>query len=219
MNNVRVTILGSGDAFSAGGRLQSSALVESPEAALLLDCGATVLPALRGLNLSAERIDQVFLSHVHGDHFAGLPFLFLHYLYIEPRVRPLVIIGPPGVEARVRTLFATMYADTAAEPLPFQLDFIEMLPGERMCHNDMELVPFPARHQDHPVSLGCDLIAGGAASSTPATPAGRTTSPRAPGGPTSSCASAPISTPEATPTSTTPASGSTATASAPAASS
>lgn len=161
MKNVRVTILGSGDAFSAGGRLQSSALVESPETALLLDCGATILPALNGLGVSAERIDQVFLSHIHGDHFAGLPFLFLHYLYIEPRIRPLVIIGPPGVEARARTLFATMYPDTAAEPLPFQLDFIEMLPGERICHKDTELVPIPARHQEHPLSLGCDLIAGG----------------------------------------------------------
>ncbi|MDI9612883.1 MAG: MBL fold metallo-hydrolase [Acidobacteriota bacterium] len=161
MNGARVTILGSGDAFSAGGRLQSSALVQSPRATLLLDCGATILPALNRLGLSADRIDQVFVSHIHGDHFAGLPFLFLHYLYIEPRDRPLVIIGPPGVEARARTLFAAMYADTAAEPLPFRLDFIEMVPGERIRHQDTELAPIAVRHQDHSVSLGCDLAAGG----------------------------------------------------------
>ena len=40
-------------------------------------------------------------------------------------------------------------------------DAIGMLPGERICHKDTELVPIPARHQEHPLSLGCDLIAGG----------------------------------------------------------
>ena len=88
-----------------GGRHMVAYLIESPEGSLLLDCGSTILASLNRHGLSAEQIDTVLLSHFHGDHFGGLPFLFLHYLYIEPRVRPLRIVGPPGVEDRVRLAF------------------------------------------------------------------------------------------------------------------
>ena len=105
MKSTCVTFLGTGDAFSAGGRHMAAYLIESPEGSLLLDCGPTILASLNRHGLSAEPIDAVLLSHFHGDHFGGLPFLFLHYLYIEPRSRPLKIVGPPEVEDRVMDAF------------------------------------------------------------------------------------------------------------------
>ena len=154
---IRVNFLGSGDAYSAGGRHQSAYLIESPECTLLLDCGATILAALNQHSISAEPIDGIFLSHIHGDHVAGLPFLFLHYLYIEPRTRPLTIFGPPGVESSVRRIFEAMYADSAAEPLPFALEFVEVHPGKLFRVKSAQIVPFQTLHQKQPISLGWDI--------------------------------------------------------------
>jgi len=161
MNKIRITCLGSGDAFCSGGRRMSGYFIETPESALLLDCGPTVLEALNGLNLSAAPLDMVFLSHLHGDHFVGMPFLFLHYMYVEPRTRPLQIAGSPGTESRVRSLFELIYTDTAAESLPFDLRFTEAIPGAAIEMKDIRIIPFPAPHQASPPSLGCEIIACG----------------------------------------------------------
>ena len=161
MNKVRITCLGSGDAFSSGGRRMSGYFIETPESALLLDCGPTVLEAFRSLRLSAASLDMVFLSHLHGDHFGGMPFLFLHYMYIEPRTQPLRIAGSPGTESRVRSLFELTYTDTAAEGLPFDLSFIDAVPYAAIETKDIRITPFPVPHQASPQSLGCEIIAGG----------------------------------------------------------
>jgi ribonuclease BN (tRNA processing enzyme) len=161
MSSARVVFLGTGDAFSAGGRCQAAYLTGSPENSLLLDCGATVLVSLQRNKLSAEPIDIIFLSHLHGDHIAGLPFLFLHYIYIEPRSRPLKIIGPPGVESRVMALFSAMYADTAAEPLPYPLEFVEARHQRQLGFGNIRINPFLVPHLGHPLSFGCEVEAGG----------------------------------------------------------
>jgi ribonuclease BN (tRNA processing enzyme) len=85
MEPVRVDILGSGNAFSDGGRHHSAYLIKSSQGSLLLDCGPTTLASMKRLNLLTEPINQVLLSHLHGDHTAGLPFFLLEYIYIEPR--------------------------------------------------------------------------------------------------------------------------------------
>jgi ribonuclease BN (tRNA processing enzyme) len=161
MQTTRVIFLGTGDAFSAEGRHQAAYLIEAPETTLLLDCGSTTLASLKRYSLPAEPIDTIFLSHLHGDHFAGLPFLFLQYAYLEPRSRPLRIIGPPEVEGRVRMLFKATYADTATEPLPYSLEFIEMRQGRQFCYKGVRINPFPVPHQEHPASFGCEIEVGG----------------------------------------------------------
>jgi ribonuclease BN (tRNA processing enzyme) len=161
MSVIQVIFLGTGDAFSAGGRHQAAYLVKSPGCTLLLDCGATILASLNKQSLSAEPIDAIFLSHIHGDHFAGLPFLFLHYIYVEPRIRPLTIFGPPGVDSSVRRIFEAMYADSAAEPLPFALEFVEVHAGEPICFKSAQVIPFQTLHQERPISLGFEIMVEG----------------------------------------------------------
>mgnify|MGYP001385526301 CR=1 FL=1 len=56
------------------------------------------------MNLSPLEIDAVALSHFHGDHIAGVPFLLLDYLYQHERQTPLEILGPPGVADCVGSL-------------------------------------------------------------------------------------------------------------------
>ena len=158
MSTIEVIFLGTGDAFSAGGRHQAAYLIRNPECTLLLDCGATILASLNKHSLSAEPIDAIFLSHIHGDHFGGLPFLFLHYLYVEPRTKPLTILGPPGVELSVHRIFEAMYADSAAEPLPFALEFVEVHAGKPVRIKNMQIVPFATVHQERSISLGCEIL-------------------------------------------------------------
>src|SRR5690242_19473252 len=99
---VKVTVLGCGDAFGAGGRLHSAYLVQTPESTFLVDCGPTILQALKRLRLDPGCIDFVVLSHLHGDHFAGLPFLFMEYRYEAPRTRPLAVYGPRDIARRTQ---------------------------------------------------------------------------------------------------------------------
>ena len=65
------------------------------EERFLIDCGATALVAMRRFGIGPGCIDAVFLSHLHGDHFGGLPFLLLEAQFVSRRRRPLTIVGPP----------------------------------------------------------------------------------------------------------------------------
>jgi len=111
---VQVTVLGSGDAFGSGGRLHSAHLVESAAATFVVDCGTTVLQGLTRADVDPEKVDFVCLSHLHGDHFGGLPFLFMDYMYESRRRRPITIYGPPGTQERVEALFGALYQRQAA---------------------------------------------------------------------------------------------------------
>ncbi len=161
MQTIRVVFLGTGDAFSAGGRHQAAYLIEGAGGSLLLDCGATVLASLKRDHLSTDPIDTIFISHLHGDHIAGLPFLFLHCMYVEPRSKPLTIIGPPEIKSRVMELYRAMYAETAAEPMPYPLQFFEAQPGKELSFSGMKIHAFHVPHQLHPPSFGCEIEAGG----------------------------------------------------------
>lgn len=156
-----VVFLGSGDAFAAGGRFQAAYLVQGEPGSLLLDCGPGVLASLNRANMSPAPVETILLSHFHGDHFAGLPFLFLYYTYVEPRKKPLKIVGPPAVASRVMQLFQAMYADSAAEQLPFDLQFIEIRPGKELTLEDRQIRCFDVPHTESSPSYGYSIQSGG----------------------------------------------------------
>jgi ribonuclease BN (tRNA processing enzyme) len=157
----RVVFLGTGDAFSAGGRYQAAYLIQGAGSSMLLDCGPGTLTSLKRHELPAAPIDTILLSHFHGDHFAGLPFLFLEYVYGEIRKNPLRIVGPPGVEDRVMSIFRAMYADSAAEPLPYEIRFIEARPGRELYLDDRRIDCFHVPHQKNPPSYGYAIRSDG----------------------------------------------------------
>jgi ribonuclease BN (tRNA processing enzyme) len=161
MQQLDITFLGTGDAFSAGGRHQAAYLVRSPGTSLLLDCAPTTLSSIKRKGLPSESIDRIFLSHFHGDHFGGLPFFFLEYIYVEPRRKPLQIIGPPGVEEAVMLLFRALYPDSAAEQLPYPVQFIEAHAGKQLSFDGMQIKPFLVPHLNRPFSLGCEMLLEG----------------------------------------------------------
>lgn len=154
---MRLHVLGCGDAFGSGGRNHSGYLVEAGDRLFVLDCGPTTLAALKRAGFDPRRLDAVFLSHLHGDHFGGLPFFFVDALYENPRQKPLVIAGPPGTEERVRALFQLMFGDPA-EPreLP-PTRFHVLQPDCEAVIEGIAVLPFRVPHQIREISLGLKI--------------------------------------------------------------
>jgi ribonuclease BN (tRNA processing enzyme) len=122
---VKVRFLGSGDAFGSGGRFQTCIHLQSNAGGMLLDCGASSLIAMRRFGLEPQTIDTVILSHLHGDHFGGVPFLILDGQF-KRRTRPLIVAGPPGVEARVHEAMEVFFPGSTRIERKFDTRFIEL---------------------------------------------------------------------------------------------
>ncbi len=144
---MRAICLGSADAFNGGGRGNSCFLIEDAAGRFLVDCGPTALAALRRLGVAPSSIDLVAVTHLHGDHFAGLPFLFLAMEEIAPERRtPVAVVGPPGARERIEAIWRLAYPEIAARGRPFALEVHEIAPGEAVEAAGRRFAALAARH-------------------------------------------------------------------------
>lgn len=125
MSPVRLRFVGCGDAFASGGRFQACFYLDGGVEPVLVDCGASSLVALKRERIDPATISWIALSHLHGDHFAGIPWLILDGQF-NGRTRPLTIAGPPGTEERVNAAFEALYPGSSSAERPFETRFIEM---------------------------------------------------------------------------------------------
>jgi len=152
--SVRVTIIGAGDAFNASGRCHASYLVEAASTRFLIDCGPSTLMSLKQRGLTSADIDTILVSHLHGDHFGGIPYLLLECVFETPRKGPLMIVGPPRTKGRIADLYRANYKELSAREMPFEYCCIEVQPGERKTLGELAILPFRALHQMSEVALG-----------------------------------------------------------------
>ena len=143
---MELTVIGCGDAFGAGGRLQTCFRVRSEPSTFLIDCGATTLIGMSRLGLEPNDIDTVFISHLHGDHFGGLPWLLLDARYMSHRTRPLVIAGPKGIEERFVTLTEALYPNSSTAERDFDLVFAEYDEGQPLEVAGVTVTAFEVHH-------------------------------------------------------------------------
>ena len=122
-----LTFLGCGDAFGSGGRFNTCFSVVSGETRFLIDFGATSLMAAKQLGVLLDKIPLIFISHLHGDHVGGLPFLLLEAALVHKRTAPLTVAGPPGLKAHIPRLTEALFPGTPLE-LPFELEVLELPP-------------------------------------------------------------------------------------------
>src|SRR6266571_4630932 len=121
---MRVRFAGSGDAFGSGGRWQTCIHLSHPDQVMLADCGATSLAALKAQGLDPGAISAVAITHLHGDHFGGLPFLILDGQFSR-RTAPLLIAGPPGTAARLTQAMETLFPGSSRARRRFTVQVTE----------------------------------------------------------------------------------------------
>ena len=123
---MRLTIIGSGDAFGSGGRFNTCFFLETAKGTLLVDCGASSLVALKARGVDPNAIDGILLSHLHGDHFGALPFLLLDAQFLTRRERPLLIAGPPGTRARLDQSLELLFPRSSTNEWRFSWKVMEI---------------------------------------------------------------------------------------------
>lgn len=146
---IRLHFLGTGDAFGNGGRYQTCFWLEGSSDSLLIDCGATSLTALKAAGVEPNDIGSVVLTHLHGDHYAGLPFLVLDGQF-RHRERPLTIAGPPGSSDRVEAAMELLFPGSTNARRRFSLEFVEVVPLERTAVGSAVVTTLPVEQPDTP---------------------------------------------------------------------
>jgi len=157
---VKVRFLGSGDAFGSGGRFQTCIHVESGASQLLLDCGASSLIAMRRFGVDPQAIDTVILSHLHGDHFGGVPFLILDGQF-KRRTRPLLVAGPPGVDKRVREAMEVFFPGSTRIERRFETRFVELADRVPVDVGPAQVTAFEVSHASGAPPFAIRVAAGG----------------------------------------------------------
>ncbi|MHA2110762.1 MAG: MBL fold metallo-hydrolase [Candidatus Hodarchaeales archaeon] len=152
--DTKVVYLGIGDAFSSGGKKSAGILVDYPGDGkkILLDCGPHTLQALKSSKIITSSIDWILISHFHGDHINGIPYLLLELSFQTKRIKPLKIIGPSGIEEQVNQLFSALYKNEASKTLPFKLTFHEISPDSPFKEENIRISALPMNHT--PEALG-----------------------------------------------------------------
>ncbi|MEM7571552.1 MAG: ribonuclease Z [Bacteroidota bacterium] len=148
-----LTILGSSAAMPTPERFCSAQLLRTESASILIDCGEGTQMQLLRMGQSLAGLDTILISHLHGDHYFGLPGLLTSQALLN-RQRPLTIISPPGLRERLHPLL-----EWDKYEWPFELVFLE-LPSDRLDTDnppeqlavfhrvkDLEILPFPLQHR------------------------------------------------------------------------
>jgi len=134
-SELAVRFVGSGDAFGSGGRAQTCISVQTSDCHALLDCGATSLTALKQQGVDPGSIDIVVISHLHADHFGGVPFLVLDQQFSR-RTNPLQVLGPPGTRERLHAAMETAFPGSTQVQRQFELIIDELTPDGAIWRDD-----------------------------------------------------------------------------------
>ncbi len=163
MDPTRVRFLGTGTAFNHDGRGSQSVWVEPARGApFLVDAGPTLMSVLMREGIDCAPVERLFLTHLHGDHVAGWPFLMLHFVLLARRARPFEIIGPRGTAHTTQGLARLCYRETSEEQA-FQVRYRELDVREATgidAGPDLSFDVLPMRH--HASSIGYRFHLGSA---------------------------------------------------------
>lgn len=139
MSSGRILFLGTGTAFHTDGRGSQAIFVEPEgEQPFLVDAGPTLMSAIMRFGADYSSLDRLFITHLHGDHVAGWPFLLLNLALEARRSRPFDVFGPQGVRPCLEGLARLCY-------------------GELL---DTEARGFPVRYHELPVGTASGLDGG-----------------------------------------------------------
>lgn len=125
-----IHILGSSAALPTSQRYTSSQLLHCHNKFFLADCGEGTQMQLRRFKLPMLKIDHIFISHLHGDHYLGLPGL-LFTMHLLGRKKSLQIYAPAGLKEIIELQFAV----SSLTPM-FEIHFNELSEGREVIYED-----------------------------------------------------------------------------------
>lgn len=146
MGRVEIRFVGSGDAFGSGGRFQTCIAVRTSEDFFLIDCGASSLVAMRQQQLRPRDVSKIFITHLHGDHFGGVPFFLLDAQFASKREAPLTIAGPPGLVERLEQAREVLFPGSSKINPGFEIRLVELKPRSPASLDGVQVTAFPAAH-------------------------------------------------------------------------
>ncbi len=157
---MKITIVGSGDAFGTGGRSHTCIRVDSGGMTVVVDFGAGSITSWKKLGLDLNDVDLIVISHLHGDHFGGLPFFLLDSQFVTGRTKPLLMIGPPGFKARIETLLETFFPGALKFKWNFAWQADEILARRIAKVSEVTVETFEVHHPSGGLATGIRLSDG-----------------------------------------------------------
>ena len=139
-----ILILGSNAALPAFDRNPTSQVVHHHDRLYLIDCGEGTQVRFNDFKVKRNRLEVIFISHLHGDHVFGLPGL-INSFNLNGRSSKLLIFGPAGLRMFVETSLEISYAN-----IKFELQIIEFdteLPQLIYEHEELMVHSFPLKHR------------------------------------------------------------------------
>jgi ribonuclease BN (tRNA processing enzyme) len=158
---MKLTVVGCGDAFGSGGRLQTCYHVATSETSFLIDCGATALIGLNRVGIDTNSVRTIFISHLHGDHYPGLVWWLVHAQHVAKRTVPLTVVGPEGIEARFTTAAEALFPGCTRVPRRYELKFIEYAREVPREVEGVRVTPFEVSHPSGAPPYALRFEAGG----------------------------------------------------------
>ena len=140
----QLTILGCGAATPTSRHKPTAQVVNVHDKYFLIDCGEGTQMQLRKYKVKMQRIQAIFISHLHGDHFFGLIGLLSTYNLLG-RKTPLTIYGPPGLEEVIRLQFKV-----SESYFEYELNFVETQDKEKQLifeDDTVRVFSFPLKHR------------------------------------------------------------------------
>lgn len=144
--SVEINFLGTGDAFGHGGRLQACFFIKSGQHGLMLDCGASAMISFQRYSVAPNDVDIILVSHLHGDHFGGLPFFILDAQLHNKRTHPLTIAGPKGLSDRFIQVMEILFPKLSKIQQKFEINVVELEPGTPWVWQNMTVDSAEVRH-------------------------------------------------------------------------
>ncbi len=135
-------------------------LIDTDAGSVLLDCGATATVALARAGRDPNSIPTIVISHLHGDHFAGLIWIYVQALYAVQRTAPLDVYGPRGIEQRFIATAELLFPGCTTVKRGFTLTFHEIDAGRTASVGPLQVLAFEVEHPSGAPSLGLRLTRG-----------------------------------------------------------
>lgn len=141
-----LTILGSNAAIPAYNRHPTAQFLQIDQYYFLIDCGEGTQMQMSKYKFRPNRLQHIFISHLHGDHYLGLMGL-LSTMHLHKRTEPLYLYAPPGL-SDILTL-QLKYSDTRLN-YPIHFSEIETLERKIILENELLTVEtIPLTHRIH----------------------------------------------------------------------